>query len=114
MTVVPSLGVSGILTIITAAALPVYAVGYAHRPHGGLVLCGISILLLLVGGGFGPPLIGILLGLAAMRAAAPGRPPGRLRQRLSRSWRPLLALHGDGLSGVVPGDGRSVLANESQ
>ena len=103
MTVVPSLGVSGMLTVLSAAALAVYAVGYAHRPHGGLVLSGISVLLLQVGGGFGPPLIGILLGLAAMRAAAPGRPPGRLRQRLSRSWRPLLGSTVLAYLGLFPG-----------
>ena len=38
-----------------------------------------------------------------MRAAAPGRPPERLRQRLSRSWRPLLVSTVLAYLGLFPG-----------
>jgi hypothetical protein len=71
MTIVPNLLASGALTILVSVGFLVWAVGFAHRRHGGLVLVGLSILLLLIGGGFGPPLLGIIVGLAATRIGAP-------------------------------------------
>ena len=49
----------------------VWAVAFVQRKNGGLVLIFLSILLLLVGGGFGPPLIGIIVGAAGTRINAP-------------------------------------------
>jgi hypothetical protein len=103
LTLVPNLGVSGILSILVATVLAVFAVRSADRAHAGLVLAGISAMLLLVGGGFGPPLLGILLAVTAARARAPGRRPGRIRQRLSRSWRPLLVVTVLAYLGLFPG-----------
>ena len=65
MTLVPNLLASGVLTILVSLVFLAWAVGFAHRKHGGLALLGLSIVLLLVGGGFGPPLLGIIVGLTA-------------------------------------------------
>ena len=73
MSLVPNLLVSGVLTILLSLVLLVWVLRFVHRPGGGLVLIGISIALLLVGGGFGPPALGIILGVAASRIRSPHR-----------------------------------------
>jgi hypothetical protein len=53
-----------------------------QRKHGGLVLMFLSVALLLFGGGFFPPLIGLVGGAAGTRINKPLPPPpagGRLR-----------------------------------
>lgn len=91
MTLVPNLLASGVLTILVSLVFLAWAVGFAHRRHGGLVLVGLSIVLLLVGGGFGPPLLGIIVGLTAMRIGASSTWWGKrfapaIRRALSGSW----------------------------
>jgi hypothetical protein len=61
------------------------------------------VVLLLVGGGFGLPLLGFLLAVTAARGGAPSRPAGRLRRRLSRWWRPLLVITLLAYLGLFPG-----------
>ena len=60
LTIIPNLLITGIMAIGVSVAIAVWSVWFADRRHGGLVLIGLSIVLLLVGGGFGPPLIGVL------------------------------------------------------
>ncbi len=48
-----------------ALALGAWAVWFIDRPQGGLVLIRLSLLPAFVGGGFGPPLIGIIAGVTA-------------------------------------------------
>lgn len=91
MTIVPNLLASGVLTILVSLVFLVWAVGFAHRKHGGLALVGLSIVLLLVGGGFGPPLLGIIVGLTATRIGAPlawwrTRLAPAIRRLLAASW----------------------------
>lgn len=91
MTFVPNLLASGILSILLALAFIVWVTLFIHRPHGGLVLIALSLALLLVGGGFGPPLLGLILGLAATRINAPLRGwhtyvPAGLRRLLAAVW----------------------------
>lgn len=91
MTIVPNLLASGVLTILVSLVFLVWALGFAHRKHGGLALVGLSIVLLLVGGGFGPPLLGIIVGLTATRIGAPltwlrTRLAPTIRRALSVSW----------------------------
>lgn len=95
MTLVPNLLLSGVLTVLVSLALVVWAVRFVGRPRGGLVLIGISIVLLLVGGGFGPPILGAILGVAATRIGADGRWSERLfsegtRATLAARWKQLL------------------------
>jgi hypothetical protein len=104
MTVVPNLLVAGILTAIVALGVALWAVAFAHRRHGGLVLIGLSLLLLLVGGGFGPPLLGIVLGIGASRIGAVSRrPPGPVGRALARAWVPLLSVGIAAYLGLFPG-----------
>ncbi|WP_367343356.1 hypothetical protein [Propionibacterium sp.] len=89
MTVVPNLLVSGILTILMSLVLLTWVVAFVHRRHGGWVLLAICAVLLLVGGGFGPPALGVIVGLAALRIhsshAWAARAP-RLRRLLASTW----------------------------
>lgn len=71
MTIVPNLRLTGILAIGVSLLFLVWTTLFVQRKYGGLMLIGISVLLLLVGGGFGPPLLGIILGLTATRIEAP-------------------------------------------
>jgi hypothetical protein len=79
MTVVPNLLVTGILTILVSLAVIVCA-AFVRNKKGGRVLLLLSVFMLLVGGGFGPPIIGILAGVAGTGI---GRPSTWWRERLS-------------------------------
>jgi hypothetical protein len=71
MTIVPNLLVTGILNIIVSLAIIVWSVAFMQRKNGGLILFFLSIAMLLVGGGFAPPIIGILAGIAGLGINAP-------------------------------------------
>jgi len=71
MTVVPNLAVSGVVTILLAIALLVWVVRFVGRPRSAAVIAGLSCALLLVGGGFGPPLLGFILASAAVKVHSP-------------------------------------------
>jgi hypothetical protein len=91
MTIVPNLLVTGVLTFLFSLAVLVWAALFVRRRHGGRVLIVLSIGMLLVGGGFGPPIIGILAGLAGREIGAPQKggyrrlPPGA-HWFLARLW----------------------------
>jgi hypothetical protein len=104
MTVIPSLLVTGVLAVIVALAFGVWSVLFVERRYGGLVLLALSVLLLLVGGGFGPPLIGIVLGIAATRIGAVShRPPGDVARAAGRVWPWVLGVGVLGYLGLFPG-----------
>lgn len=63
MTVVPNLLVTGILTTLVSFAIVVWTIFGRNKNYGHILLL-LSAALLLVGGGFGPPIIGILAGVA--------------------------------------------------
>jgi hypothetical protein len=93
MTVLPDLRVTGVLAVTVALAVMVWSIWFVAHRHGGLVLVGLSILLLLVGGGLAPPLMGIVLGLVAARiGTTPRRAPhassARSRGPGRGSWAP--------------------------
>ncbi len=67
MTIVPNLLIAGILTIIVSLVFLAWVTGFVHRKNGGLILVLLSVLLLLVGGGIFPPILGMIIGAAAMR-----------------------------------------------
>lgn len=79
MTIVPNLLVSGLLTCLVSLIFILWAVKFVHRKHGGLVLFLLAIVMLLVGGGFGPPLLGFIVSAAASQIHAPqwGHSAGR-------------------------------------
>jgi hypothetical protein len=92
LTIIPNLLVAGVLTITVSVVFAVWAVGYAHRPRGAIGLFVLSILLLLAGGGVAPPVIGVVLAIAAARIGAPARLPGTVTRRIAPAWRGALAL----------------------
>src|SRR5579864_5323787 len=63
MTLAPNFLIAGILAILMSIVVLVWATALVQRSRGGLVLIGLSIVLLLVGGGFLPPALGILAGI---------------------------------------------------
>lgn len=67
MTVIPNLLVTGILAILASLIFLAWVTMFAQRRHGGVVMILLSAVMLLVGAGFGPPLLGIVLGIAAVR-----------------------------------------------
>ena len=88
ITIVPNLMIAGILTLIVSLAIIVWSMVLVQRRNGGRILILLSVALLLVGGGIGPPLIGILAGVAGIGI---GAPLTWWRDRLSDSVRSFLA-----------------------
>ncbi|GAA4288278.1 hypothetical protein [Georgenia daeguensis] len=101
MSLLPTMQLSGTVTVAAGAAVALWSALYVRRPGGGLVLVGLSVLLLLVGGGFGPPLLGVVLGLATLGAGR--RPPGSATRTLARLWRGALAAAVLGYLALMPG-----------
>ena len=87
MTVIPNLLVTGVLAVIVAVTFGIWSVMFIERRHGGPVLIALSVLLLLVGGGFAPVLMGIIIGVAATRIGAVSRrQPGGVARAIGRVW----------------------------
>jgi hypothetical protein len=104
LTVIPNLLVTGIAAVVVAVAVLIWSVWFVDRRHGGLVLVLLSVLLLLTGGGFGPPLIGVVIGVGATRiGAAPGRIPGRVARAVGRAWPWILGAAVLGYLSLLPG-----------
>jgi hypothetical protein len=64
MTIVPNLFITGVLTVLVSFAVLVWSAAFVQRRNGGWVLILLSIFMLLVGGGFAPPIMGVLAGVA--------------------------------------------------
>ena len=88
MTIVPNLLVTGILAILLSLIFIAWMTMFVQRKNGGLVLILLSIIMLLLGAGFGPPLMGIIIGAVATRINAPwhARLSVGLRRFLGNSW----------------------------
>jgi hypothetical protein len=67
ITLLPNLLITGILAIFFSTLYLICAVGFVHRKYGGLALIGLSVVMLPVGAGVFPPVLGLLIGLAATR-----------------------------------------------
>jgi len=88
MTIIPNLLVTGILASLFSLIFLVWATMFVQRKNGGLVLILLSIIMLLLGAGFGPPLMGIIIGAVATRINAPWRArlSAGLRGFLGKVW----------------------------
>lgn len=90
MTIIPNLLVTGIATILVSLTVMIWAAAFVQGRNGGRILILLSVLMLLVGGGFGPPVIGVLAGVAGTGI---GRPSLWWRERLSApAWHFLASL----------------------
>jgi hypothetical protein len=91
ITIVPNLLATGVLAIVVSLATIAWAAAFVQRKHGGAVLILLCIAMLLVGGGVGPPIIGILAGIAGTSINAPltwwrTRLSGSAGHFLARLW----------------------------
>jgi hypothetical protein len=71
MTIIPNLLVTGILTILVSLMVIVWSIAFVQRKNSGLILLLLSIAMLLLGGGFAPPIIGFLAGIAGLGIRSP-------------------------------------------
>ncbi len=91
MSIVPNFLVTGILAILFSLIFTVWVTMFVHRRHSGLFLILLSIVMLLVGGGIFPPIIGILIGVLGTTINAPltwwrVHLPISLRHFLGKLW----------------------------
>jgi hypothetical protein len=73
MTIFPNLLATGILAILLSMTFLVWVTKFVQRRNGGLILLLLSALMLLAGGGFGPTILGTIVGVAAIRIGVPLR-----------------------------------------
>ena len=92
MSLIPNMLISGILSILFSLISLTWLILFVHREKGGLGLILISVFMLLVGAGFGPPLLGIILGTVAVIVHALSHRQRKLRP--ARLWRLLAGLWG--------------------
>jgi hypothetical protein len=91
MTVIPNFLVTGTAAMLCGFAMIAWSTQFLHGKRGGAVLSLLSVILLLVGGGFGPISLLIVACIAASRIGKPLRMsraliPRALRQVLARTW----------------------------
>ncbi|MEZ4517483.1 MAG: hypothetical protein R3C44_11845 [Chloroflexota bacterium] len=88
MTLLPTMMWAGMATLLVSLAVIIWAAFFVDRPRGGLILVLLSIAMLLVGGGFAPPVMGILAGLAGTGINSP---LNWWRDHLPAGWQSALA-----------------------
>ena len=71
MTVLPNFLITGILTISLGLLIMIWSAAFIQGKIGGLVLTLLSVALLLFGGGFFPPIIGLIGGVAGIQINKP-------------------------------------------
>jgi hypothetical protein len=88
MTMIPNFLISGILSVLLGFMLIIGSVLFIQMKYAGWGMILLSILLLLTGGGFFPPLIGVIGGLAGIKINKPivEKQPGRFMQSAARLW----------------------------
>jgi hypothetical protein len=91
MTIIPSYFKSGAVAILVSLIVIIWAAAFVQRKHGGLILIVLSVLQLVVGGGFIPAVFGIIAGLAGTRIHKPftwwhNHLPIHIRSFLAALW----------------------------
>jgi hypothetical protein len=87
MSILPNFLLTGILALLLGLTMIVWSAAFVQCKHGGLVLILLSMALLLFGGGFFPPLIGIIGGAAGTRINRPvSGNPGRVTRFAAKLW----------------------------
>lgn len=66
MTLIPDFWLAGLFTIILALSILLWDIFFIGNKHGGLVHIILTIVVLLTGGGFAPPVISLLAGVSAL------------------------------------------------
>jgi len=87
MSILPNFLITGILAMLLSLILIVWAGWFVQRRHGGWVQMALSVLLLLFGGGFFPPIIAFVGGLAGTHINRPlSGQPSRLTRFAAKLW----------------------------
>jgi hypothetical protein len=71
MTIIPNYLVTGILAVVVGLLTIIWSMSFIQRAYGGITLMILSVISLLFGGGFFPPLIGMIGGVAGMKINQP-------------------------------------------
>lgn len=92
-TLIPDYLYTGITTLLSAAVLGVWTVGFIHRKHGPAVFLGLAALLFLVGGGVAQVPFLLLTFAVSTRIRTPltwweKALPVNARRKLSKAWLP--------------------------
>lgn len=86
MSLIPNLLVTGIAAVLVGLGMAVWAVAFIGRRHGGHILGALSVLALLVGGGFVPTFIGLVAAITASRQGAPVKRGGAAWRIIAVLW----------------------------
>lgn len=86
ITLVPDLLVGGLLAMAAGVTLVVWSARGLDRPQAGQVVLALSAALLLLGGGLGPALVGLLVGIALIRPEASPHDLGAGPLWTARAW----------------------------
>lgn len=91
MTIISNLFIADIRTILVSLAIMVWAAMFVQRKNGGRILIFLSVILLLVGGGFAPSIIGLLAGVSGTRINVSSfwwrtHLPNNVRDFLAKLW----------------------------
>lgn len=91
LSIIPNFLYTGIAAITVSVAAIAWSCLFLERRHGGQVLVLIAVLMLLLGGGVGPPTLALLAGVAALGISSPyswwrAHLPGHARKMLAVSW----------------------------
>ncbi len=91
LTVIPNFLVTGVLAMVAAMVVLIWAAAFVQRRHGGTVLLLLTAVLFLVGGGFFTLSYGVLAGIAGTRIDTPltwwrAHLPASISQGLARLW----------------------------
>ena len=91
ITLIPNMLLTGVITLFVSLFMAVFSIAFMEKKHAGLVLILLSFLLLLVGGGIGPPTLSLFAGIAGLGINAKHswwrrHVKGRVQFFLSRAW----------------------------
>ncbi|WKZ35141.1 MAG: isoprenylcysteine carboxylmethyltransferase family protein [Anaerolineales bacterium] len=86
MTLIPNLLVTGIAAMLAGVGMTVWAAAFVGRRRGGRVLGLLTLLALLVGGGFVPVFIGMAAAVTAGNLGSPARPGGAGWRFVAALW----------------------------
>lgn len=105
MTVIPNLFITGVLAIFFSLLFIGWIIFGAQRRGGGLVMMLLAVAMLLCGGGIFPPVLGLLIGVAALglRSRPGQKAPTGLAKLAGEHWAWIFALCCLAWLGLFPG-----------
>ncbi|NCC31132.1 MAG: hypothetical protein EOM24_03800 [Chloroflexia bacterium] len=87
MSIIPNFLITGILAMLLSLMLLVWAVWFVQRKYGGWIQLALAVLLLLFGGGFFPPIIAFVGGVAGTQINRPvSGQSARITRFAARLW----------------------------